>query len=57
MIADGTSSGSDLKMRPSRRNEAPMVVRVVGSSKLALYNLGEGIEECEEQVGDNLLVI
>lgn len=47
-IDDSTSNGSDFKMRPSRKNEASMVVGVGKSHKSHLFDFGEDIEECEE---------
>ena len=40
-IDDSTSNGSDLGMHPNGRNEAPMVVGVVESSKSHTFDLGE----------------
>ena len=56
-IDASTSSGSDLKMLPSGKNEAPMIVGMAKPSKSPTFDLGEDIEECEEQVRDNLIAI
>ena len=47
-VENMTSVGNDLEMRPSGRNEAPMVVGMDESSISSLFDLGEDIEECEE---------
>lgn len=54
---DWMSSGSDLEMRPSRRNDTPMVVGVDEYSNSHSFNHGEDIGEHEEQVRDNLVAI
>lgn len=41
----GWVSGNDLELRPSVRNEVPMVVGVDESSKSPLINLNEDIED------------
>ena len=50
-VDDTKSSVSDLEMRPSGRNEAPIIVGKVESSKSPSF----GIEGCEEQVEDELV--
>ena len=54
---DSTSNGSNLKMLPSGRNEAFMVVEVTESPKSPSLDFGEDIEKHEEQVEDNLVGI
>ena len=56
-IDDCMSSGSDLEMHPSGRNKAPLVVGVAKSSKSLSFDLGEDIEERDEQVEDTLIAI
>ena len=53
LIADMTSSGNDLEISLSWRNEAPMVVGMAEFSRSPLFD----IEEFEEKVGDNLVAI
>lgn len=54
---DRTSVGNYLKMDPNERNDALMVVRMHEFVESPFINLGEDIEECEEQVGDNQAAI
>lgn len=54
-IDNNTSIRSDLEMRRSGRNEAPIVVGVYESSKLSSIDYGEDIEKREEQVEDYLI--
>lgn len=55
-IDDSTSVGNNLVMRPSRRNEAPMMIGIDKSSESPLFDFGEDIEEHDEQMGDNLVL-
>ena len=51
-IDDITNSESDLELRPSGRNNPPMVVGVAEPFKLPLFDLDKNIEE---QVKNNLI--
>jgi hypothetical protein len=44
---------NNLKMRPSGRNEVTIVVGIDEYSDLLLFDIGEDIEECDEQVEYN----
>ena len=57
LMEDGTSFGNILEMRPSGRNEAPMVVGKGESSKSPLFGPGRDIKGCEDQVEDNQVAI
>ena len=49
--------GNDLEMRPSGRNESPMLVIMDGNFKSSLFNDGDDIEKRKEQVEDNQVAI
>lgn len=56
-MEDSMSIGNDLKIHPIRRNKALMVVGMDEYSTSTLFDFSKKTEECEEQVGDALVVV
>lgn len=56
-MEDKTSVGIFLEMRPSGRNEAPILVIMDKDSNSCLFDDGDNIEKHTEQVEDNQIAI